>query len=259
MHRPFKPRRFKMKTRQRNGVWRNVEAANTQLQIALLFLSGFLLRPFERGRAVGVGKDENAKSRKRPGARDSPIAAASIQIVPLPQNISQNALSDLHTDSNTIAAARVSFKGAAPTRLRQPRLCRAVPVVSISSRQVSAYMLARILYSAPVSGRTAFLFPPHKETAIAFSLSTARRLHRTKRFSPTLRPPLSVHLAAEFLSNRRRGFFEKLVEGAARESRRLDVYFVRRSEKHICTGDVVQTAVKKIFRFRRERAQIQAR
>ena len=29
-------------------------------------------------------------------------------------------------------------------------------------------MLARILYSAPVSGRTAFLFPPHKETAIAF-------------------------------------------------------------------------------------------
>ena len=106
-------------------------------------------------------------------------------------------------------------------------------------------MLARILYSAPVSGRTAFLFPPHKETAIAFFVIDCTALTPNKA--------LFTDLASTVIrASRGRIFVQSTARVFSKSSSKvrhanLDVYFVRRSEKHICTGDVVQTAVKKNF------------
>ena len=67
-------------------------------------------------KAAGTrGHASAAKVRPRPGAMLRPISAASMGIVPEPQNGSTSGRSGRQTLSRTKAAARVSFSGALPT------------------------------------------------------------------------------------------------------------------------------------------------
>src|SRR5699024_8623838 len=92
--------------------------------------------------------------------------AASIGIVPEPQNKSWNGALGCQFVNWTSAAARVSFNGASPCSTRYPRLCRPVPEVSSVSVTLSFNNATSILYSEPVSSNQ-FAIP-----CFCFNLST---------------------------------------------------------------------------------------
>ena len=77
------------------------------------------------------GQSSQTKLRFKPGAILFPINAASIKIVPEPQNGSTNKRSGFQRDNKINEAANVSFNGASPANSRYPRLCNPGPVVSI--------------------------------------------------------------------------------------------------------------------------------
>ncbi len=81
----------------------------------------------------------NAKRRNEPGAMLQAICAASIAIVPLPQQGSYSGSCGVSAQplAASIAAASVSFSGASPLSSRQPRLNKASPEVSTYSDTVS--------------------------------------------------------------------------------------------------------------------------
>ena len=103
-------------------------------------LPGCFIRSSDSVRAsrhISLGmqcQSADGKSRYIPGAILRPIRAASIGIVPVPQNGSSNGLSGFQKLSCTMAAASVSFIGAVAVAGRYPRLCRLGPVVSSSSQ-----------------------------------------------------------------------------------------------------------------------------
>jgi hypothetical protein len=86
----------------------------------------------------------NAKRRRLPGAIWQAICAASIAIVPLPQQGSYSGTdgSCAQPQDAIIAAASVSFSGASPLSSRQPRLNSASPEVSMYSDTVSVVRCA---------------------------------------------------------------------------------------------------------------------
>ena len=61
---------------------------------------------------------KKSKSRFIPDGTLSAYKHASIGIVPVPQNTSASGRDGFHTESCTIALAKVSFKGASPTSAR---------------------------------------------------------------------------------------------------------------------------------------------
>ncbi len=65
-----------------------------------------------------AGQASAANVRCKPGAMARPIIAASIGIVPVPQNGSTSDRSGFQKLNRTSAAASVSFSGALPTRRR---------------------------------------------------------------------------------------------------------------------------------------------
>ena len=71
------------------------------------------------------------KRRCKPGAMPQAICAASIGMVPLPQQGSYRGTVASQPLAAIMAAARVSFKGASPLSVRQPRLNSGSPEVSM--------------------------------------------------------------------------------------------------------------------------------
>src|SRR5699024_10702955 len=94
----------------------------------------------------------DANSLLNPGAIFCPINAASIGIVPEPQNGSIKGSSALQFVNKTSAAASVSFKGASPCPIRQPLLCKLAPQVSKVSVATSFKIATSTRYKAPFSG-----------------------------------------------------------------------------------------------------------
>ena len=82
-----------------------------------------------------------ANRRREPAAMPQAICAASIAMVPLPQQGSYSGMPSAAWASQPLAAimaaARVSFSGASPVSSRQPRLNSGSPEVSMYSVAVS--------------------------------------------------------------------------------------------------------------------------
>ena len=92
-----------------------------------------------------------AKRRRPPGAMPQASCAASMAMVPAPQQGSSNGPSSARPcqpAAASMAAARVSFSGASPVSSRQPRLNSASP-------EVSAYSVACSAPTNSTSGRSA--------------------------------------------------------------------------------------------------------
>src|SRR5699024_7958878 len=93
-----------------------------------------------------------ANSRLNPGAIFCPINAASIGIVPEPQNGSIKVCSGFQFVNITSAAAIVSLIGASPCPTLYPLLCRPAPDVSNVNIALSLCKAISTLYNGPVSG-----------------------------------------------------------------------------------------------------------
>ncbi|MCY1356476.1 hypothetical protein D9M69_429300 [compost metagenome] len=124
------------------------------------------------------------KRRSEPAAMPLAICAASMAMVPLPQQgsysgaLATSPVSGFHQPlAASMAAARVSFSGASPLSWRQPRLNSGSPEVSMYSVQLSVVRCAKMRQSGhwvSMLGRTPLALARKRSATASLMRSVAK-------------------------------------------------------------------------------------